>query len=69
MNNSRLSLADFKAKAEITNTNDVLEKVQGGDMSDCHGFWGQLAKIFSDPDWGNIGNDPVAPPVNPVLDN
>ena len=67
MKNSRLSLAEFKTKAENVNTSEVLEKVQGGDLSDCHGFWGQVGKIFSDPQWGNIGTDPVAPPVNPVL--
>ncbi|WP_207555636.1 hypothetical protein [Tenacibaculum maritimum] len=36
MNNKRLSLADFKAKAENVNTNEVLEKIQGGEMDDCH---------------------------------
>ena len=37
---NRLSLADLKAKANATETNAVLEKVQGGSWSDCHGFWG-----------------------------
>jgi hypothetical protein len=44
MNNSRLSLADFKAKAENTSTNEILEKVQGGQSSGCHGYWGQVVK-------------------------
>ncbi len=41
----RLSLEAFKAKAENVNTSDVLEKVQGGDWSDCHGCDGTWAKI------------------------
>ena len=44
MKNTRLNLAEFKARAENTNTNKILEKVQGGDMSSCHGYWGQLYK-------------------------
>ncbi|MFH4968282.1 hypothetical protein V8G61_08770 [Gaetbulibacter sp. M240] len=42
---SRLSLDAFKAKAENININEVLEKVQGGDWSDCHGCDGTWAKI------------------------
>ena len=45
MSNKRLSLDAFKAKAENLNTNEVLEKVQGGDWSDCHGCSGTWAKI------------------------
>ena len=68
MSNKRLSLDAFKAKANQTEASDILDKIQGGTAeSDCHGFWGQVGKIFSDPQWGNIGTDPVAPPVNPVL--
>jgi hypothetical protein len=52
MNNQRLSLADFKAKAENTNTNEILEKVQGGESSGCHGYWGQVGKSLSHA-WGN----------------
>ena len=44
MKNQRLNLADFKAKAENTNSNQVLEKIQGGAASDCHGYWGSVVK-------------------------
>jgi len=36
MENARLSLADFKAKAEKVINDEVLEKVQGGTLGDCH---------------------------------
>jgi|TARA_B110000037_G_C17127386_1_gene508849 hypothetical protein len=61
MKNTKLSLADFKAKAENVNTNEVLEKVQGGDWGDCHGFWGQAAKGFDNWVAGNM-NDPLFNP-------
>ena len=44
MESKRLSLEDFKAKAANINTNEVLEKIHGGDAEYCHGFWGQVAK-------------------------
>ncbi|WP_207555635.1 hypothetical protein [Tenacibaculum maritimum] len=46
MNSKRLSLADFKAKAENVNTNEVLEKIQGGDYSECHGTLGSFYKAL-----------------------
>ncbi len=36
MKNGKLSLADFKAKAEKVSTNELLDKVQGGRLDDCH---------------------------------
>lgn len=36
MENTKLSLADFKAKAEKVSKNEVLDKVQGGSDSSCH---------------------------------
>jgi hypothetical protein len=42
---SRLSLDAFKTKAENVNTNEVLEKVQGGNWYDCHGCDGTWAKV------------------------
>jgi hypothetical protein len=36
MENTKLSLADFKAKAEKVETIDILEKVHGGANDDCH---------------------------------
>ena len=47
MCNAKLSLEAFKAKAENVSTNEVLEKVQGGNWSDCHGCDGTWAKIKS----------------------
>ncbi len=47
MSNKRLSLEAFKAKAENVKTDEVLEKVQGGSWSDCHGFWGSFNKALS----------------------
>jgi hypothetical protein len=38
MENTKLSLADFKAKVDKVETNEILEKVQGGKDNDCH-FW------------------------------
>ena len=47
MQNGRLSLDAFKAKADNVNTNEVLEKVQGGDWADCHNCDGAWAKTKS----------------------
>lgn len=43
-----MSLADFKIKAEKTEKNVILEKIQGGAWGDCHGFWGQYQKAIVD---------------------
>lgn len=49
MKNQRLSLADFKAKAKVTSTNEVLEKVKGGsEMGYCHGWLGSFNKWLDD---------------------
>jgi hypothetical protein len=44
MENSKLSLDAFKAKAETVDQTKLLETVQGGGWSDCHGFSGSLGK-------------------------
>lgn len=46
METKRLSLDAFKTKANNVETGKVLEKVQGGSWSDCHGYWGQMRKII-----------------------
>ena len=46
MNNNRLSLDAFKEKANQIETSEVLEKVQGGNLMDCHGFWGRVGKAM-----------------------
>ncbi|WP_421803522.1 hypothetical protein [Flagellimonas sp.] len=48
MTNARLSLEAFKAKAENVSTKEVLEKVQGGSASECHGVSTQLGKVVVD---------------------
>ncbi len=40
METKKLSLAAFKAKAEKVTTNEVLDKVQGGAMMECHTIGG-----------------------------
>ena len=45
-NNGRLTLADFKAKADQANLVESLEAIQGGNLSDCHGFFGAVGKAF-----------------------
>ena len=46
MTNGRLSLEAFKAKAENVNTNEVLEKIKGGDASECHGAVSANHKVY-----------------------
>lgn len=36
MRNKRLSLADFKAKANRTSEKEILNKIQGGAWPECH---------------------------------
>ncbi len=49
MSSKRLSFDAFKTKVENVNTNEVLEKIQGGtDFLGCHGFWGQMEKALDD---------------------
>ena len=43
-NTGRLTLAELKAKAEVISNEAALEKVKGGNWSDCHGFSGRLGK-------------------------
>lgn len=45
METKRMSLADFKAKANKTNESDLLNSIQGGKWKDCHGFTGGLGKF------------------------
>jgi hypothetical protein len=46
MKNTKLSLADFKAKADSTNEKELLNNIQGGRWKDCHGFSGGLGKFW-----------------------
>jgi hypothetical protein len=40
----KLTLAELKAKAAKTDKKEALEKVQGGNFADCHGFLGPIGK-------------------------
>lgn len=42
----KLSLAELKEKANNISQNEMMEKIQGGTWSDCHGFWGGLHKAI-----------------------
>ena len=46
MKNVKLSLADFKVKAEKMNDKEMLNSIQGGKWKDCHGASGGLGKYF-----------------------
>ncbi len=59
MENSKLSLDAFKAKAETVDQTKLLESVQGGGWSDCHGISGSLGKAASAvEDWMLDTGDP-----------
>ena len=53
MKNSRMSLDAFKAKAELANETIALDAIQGGSLSDCHGFSGRVGKALDhiDIEW------------------
>ncbi|CAA7393231.1 hypothetical protein [Chryseobacterium fistulae] len=42
----KLSLDAFKDMAEKVQTEEVMQKVEGGDFSECHGTTGQIAKVI-----------------------
>lgn len=44
----RLSLAELKAKADQSNVVENLEAIQGGNLFNCHGKWGQIGKKAGD---------------------
>lgn len=50
MQNKRLSLAELKAKANVVEKSEMLEKVQGGSWSDCHGVLGGVGKWWRGAD-------------------
>ncbi|MFZ4927974.1 hypothetical protein [Chryseobacterium sp. Mn2064] len=45
MENKKLSLDAFKAMAEKVQTEEVMQKIEGGDAAECHGFAGQARKV------------------------
>jgi hypothetical protein len=46
MKTEKLSLDAFKAMAKNTHEQEVMNQIEGGTWSDCHGFWGYLGKAF-----------------------
>jgi hypothetical protein len=46
MKTEKLSFDAFKQMAECVQSQDVMEQIEGGSWSDCHGFWGQLHKFL-----------------------
>lgn len=48
MKTEKLSLDAFKAMADSVQTDEVMESIEGGSWSDCHGFWGQTRKFLLD---------------------
>lgn len=45
MKTEKLSLDAFKEMAENVQTEEVMEQIEGGSWSDCHGFWGGAGKM------------------------
>ena len=48
MKNAKLSLADFKAKADKIETMEALDAVNGGGLFNCHGKCGARGKKWRD---------------------
>jgi hypothetical protein len=48
MKNTKLSLADFKAKADKAETIEALDAIHGGGLFNCHGRWGGIGKKIRD---------------------
>jgi hypothetical protein len=46
MKTEKLSLDAFKAMAENVQEQEVMSQIEGGNWSDCHGFWGTVGKSF-----------------------
>lgn len=46
MKNAKLSLADFKAKADKVETMEALDAVNGGGLFNCHGNLGKIGKAI-----------------------
>lgn len=44
MKTEKLSLDAFKAMANNVQEQEVMSKIEGGDLFDCHGFWGRIGK-------------------------
>jgi hypothetical protein len=48
MKTEKLSFEAFKSMADNVQTEDVLNQIEGGNLFDCHGFWGRVGKALGD---------------------
>ena len=48
MKTEKLSLNAFKAMADNVQTEDVMNQIEGGNLFDCHGYWGAVGKRVRD---------------------
>lgn len=46
MKTEKLSLDAFKAIADNVQNEEVMNSIEGGTWSDCHGFWGGIGKAW-----------------------
>ena len=46
MKTGKLSLDAFKEMAKNTQEQEVMNQIEGGTWSDCHGFWGGIGKAW-----------------------
>ena len=56
MNNTKLSLADFKANADKVETMEALDAINGGSLFNCHGRWGRIGKAVRDKAFEMVEN-------------
>jgi hypothetical protein len=48
MKTEKLSLDAFKAMANNVQSEEVMEQIEGGNLFDCHGYWGRVGKALGD---------------------
>jgi hypothetical protein len=46
MKTEKLSFEDFKLMASNVQSEEVMRQIEGGNLFDCHGFWGRLGKAI-----------------------
>jgi hypothetical protein len=44
----KLSLDALKERAELVQTEEMMNQIEGGGLFDCHGFWGAFGKKVRD---------------------
>lgn len=44
MKNQKLSFDAFKSMADNVQSDEVMQQIEGGNLFDCHGFWGEVGK-------------------------